>query len=187
MGRIKNPIDLSEAKQRVIIELKKKKNTFNRQLAKKYKCDKNTIRNVLKRPGQVEKENLDPLSSEARSQSGRHLAINEQLHRRPVRHTTKSDYSVGFGRSAFTEEQLKKLEPFVGEIGSKAFTYFMATARMHFPFLTCEVKCGAAALDVADRQNAHSMTIAVKGVIEIYRAVKREKELYRAMSSASSP
>ena len=96
-------------------------------------------------------------------------------------------YSVGFGRSAFTEEQLKKLEPFVGEIGSKAFTYFMATTRMHFPFLTCEVKCGAAALDVADRQNAHSMTIAVKGVVELYRAVKREKELYRAMSSASSP
>ena len=87
------------------------------------------------------------------------------------------DYSVGFGRSAFTEEQLKKLEPFVGEIGSKAFTYFMATTRMYFPFLACEVKCGAAALDVADRQNAHSMTVAVKGVVELYRAVKREKEL----------
>ena len=87
------------------------------------------------------------------------------------------DYSVGFGRSAFTEEQLKKLEPFVGEIGSKAFTYFMATTRMYFPFLACEVKCGAAALDVADRQNAHSMTVAVRGVVELYRAVKRENEL----------
>ena len=54
----------------------------------------------------------------------------------------------------------------MGEIGSKAFTYFMATTWMYFPFLTCEVKCGAAALDVADRQNAHSMTVAVKGVIE---------------------
>lgn len=95
------------------------------------------------------------------------------------------DYSVGFGRSAFTEEQLKKLEPFVGEIGSKAFTYFMATTRMHFPFLTCEVKCGAAALDVADRQNAHSMTIAVKGVVELYRAVKREKELHREILAFS--
>ncbi len=30
----------------------------------------------------------------------------------------------------------------------------MATYYMHFPFLTCDVKCGAAALDVADRQNA---------------------------------
>lgn len=48
---------------------------------------------------------------------------------------------------------------------------------MYFPFLTCEVKCGAAALDIADRQNAHSMTIAVRGIVELYRAVKREKEL----------
>ncbi len=76
------------------------------------------------------------------------------------------DHSVGFGRSAFTEEQLKKLEPFVGEIGSKALTYFMATTRMYFPFLTCEVKCGAAALDVADRQNAHSMTVAVRALVD---------------------
>ena len=95
------------------------------------------------------------------------------------------DYSVGFGRSAFTEEQLNKLEPFVGEIGSKAFTYFMATTRMYFPFLTCEVKCGAAALDVADRQNAHNMTVAVKGIVELYRAVKREKELHREILAFS--
>ena len=95
------------------------------------------------------------------------------------------DYSVGFGRSAFTEEQLKKLEPFVGEIGSQACTYLMATTRMYFPFLTCEVKCGAAALDIADRQNAHSMTVAVKGVVELYRAVKREKELHREILAFS--
>jgi hypothetical protein len=95
------------------------------------------------------------------------------------------DYSVGFGRSAFTEEQLKKLEPFVGEIGSKFTTYFMTTTRMYFPFLTCEVKCGAAALDVADRQNAHSMTVAVRGIVELYKAVKREKELHREILAFS--
>ncbi|KAI9675098.1 MAG: hypothetical protein M1817_001506 [Caeruleum heppii] len=90
------------------------------------------------------------------------------------------DYSVGFARSAFTTEQLKRLEPFVGDIlyGSKCTTFFMATTRMYFPFLTCEVKCGAAALDVADRQNAHSMTVAVKGLVELFRAVKREQELH---------
>ena len=33
------------------------------------------------------------------------------------------DYSVGFGRSAFTWEQLDKLKPFVGEPGSKLTTY----------------------------------------------------------------
>lgn len=56
---------------------------------------------------------------------------------------------------------------------------------MYFPFLTCEVKCGAAALDVADRQNAHSMTIAVRSVIELYRAVKCEKELNREILAFS--
>ena len=44
----------------------------------------------------------------------------------------------------------------------------MATYYMYFPFLTCEVKCGAAALDVADRQNAHSMTLAVRGIVELF-------------------
>jgi predicted nucleic acid-binding protein len=57
-------------------------------------------------------------------------------------------------------------------------SFFMSTYYMYFPFLACEVKCGAAALDVADRQNAHSMTLAVRGIIELFRLVKREKELY---------
>lgn len=38
----------------------------------------------------------------------------------------------------------------------------MATWQMYFSFLTCEVKCGTAALDVADRQNAHSATLAIQ-------------------------
>ncbi|KAK3669157.1 hypothetical protein LTR78_010963 [Recurvomyces mirabilis] len=89
----------------------------------------------------------------------------------------QSDYSVGFGRYAFTDDQLEKLKPFVGDIAETCTSYFMATWRMYFPFLTCEVKCGAAALDIADRQNAHSMTIAVRAVVELFRYVKREKEV----------
>jgi hypothetical protein len=50
---------------------------------------------------------------------------------------------------------------------------------MYFPFLTCEVKCGAAALDIADRQNAHSMTLAVRTVVELFRLIKREDEINR--------
>ena len=56
---------------------------------------------------------------------------------------------------------------------------------MYFPFLTCEVKCGAAALDVADRQNAHSMTIAVRGIVELFKLGKREKELHREILAFS--
>jgi hypothetical protein len=56
---------------------------------------------------------------------------------------------------------------------------------VYFPFLTCEVKCGAAALDVADRQNAHSMTLAVRGVVELFRLAKREKELHQEILAFS--
>ena len=89
------------------------------------------------------------------------------------------------GRSAFTNSRLEKLTPFVGEMTDTFTSYFMATWKMYLPFLTCEVKCGAAALDVADRQNAHSMTLAVKGVVELFRLVKREKELHREILAFS--
>jgi hypothetical protein len=95
------------------------------------------------------------------------------------------DYSVGFGRSAFTDDQLEKLQPFVGEVADTFTSHFMATWQMYFPFLTCEVKCGAAALDVADRQNAHSMTLAVRGIVGLFRLVKREKELHREILAFS--
>jgi hypothetical protein len=87
------------------------------------------------------------------------------------------DYSVGFSNLAFAEDQLKKLQPFVGDTFDTSF--FMGTCFMYFPFLTTEVLTGAAALDVADRQNAHSMTVAVRGVVELFRLVKREQELHR--------
>jgi hypothetical protein len=95
------------------------------------------------------------------------------------------DYAVAFGQSAFTTNRLKKLQPLVGEVPDTYTSYFMATWRMYFPFLTCEVKCGAAALDVADRQNAHSMTVAVRGVVDLFRLVKREKELHREILAFS--
>jgi hypothetical protein len=40
---------------------------------------------------------------------------------------------------------------------------------MLFSFLTCEVKCGSAGLDIADRQNAHSMTLAVRAIVELFK------------------
>ncbi|EDN02438.1 conserved hypothetical protein [Histoplasma mississippiense (nom. inval.)] len=93
------------------------------------------------------------------------------------------DYSVGFKRSAFTDDQLEKLKPFIGDWECTSF--FMATDTMHFPFLTCEVKCGEVALDIADRQNAHSMTLAVRGVVELFKLVKREKEVDREILAFS--
>lgn len=95
------------------------------------------------------------------------------------------DYSVGFKREAFTDHQLARLSPFIGDFIIGDQSYFMATYYMYFPFLTCEVKCGAAALDVADRQNAHSMTLAVRATVELFRAVKREDEVNRQILAFS--
>ena len=92
-------------------------------------------------------------------------------------------YAVGFRRSAFSEEQLKKLQPFLGDPSS--LSYFKGTYYMHFPFLTCEAKCGSAGLDIADRQNLHSMTLAVRAVVELFRLVGRAEELHREVLAFS--
>ncbi|KAF8860190.1 hypothetical protein BDZ45DRAFT_538612, partial [Acephala macrosclerotiorum] len=48
---------------------------------------------------------------------------------------------------------------------------------LYLPFFTCEVKCGAVALDIADRQNAHRMALAVRAIVELFRLVSREIKL----------
>ncbi|PTB71093.1 hypothetical protein M440DRAFT_1406836 [Trichoderma longibrachiatum ATCC 18648] len=95
------------------------------------------------------------------------------------------DYSIGFKRDAFTKDQLDKLSPFIGDLFSGDQSFFMPTYYMYFPFLTCEAQCGAAGLDIADRQNAHSMTLAVRGIVELFRAVKRDDEVNRKILAFS--
>jgi predicted nucleic acid-binding protein len=55
----------------------------------------------------------------------------------------------------------------------------MAIYYMYFPSLTCEIKCGTVTLDIANRQDAHSMTLAVPGIVELFRAVKSKDEVNR--------
>ena len=94
-----------------------------------------------------------------------------------IRPRPQPDYAAGFSRYAFSNDQLRRLQPFLGL--PQDLSYFMGTRYMHFPFLTCEIKCGNAASDVADRQNAHSMTVALKGVVELFKLVNREQEVNR--------
>jgi len=56
---------------------------------------------------------------------------------------------------------------------------------MYFPYLTMEVKCWNEGLNVADRQNAHSSSVAVKQVVDLYRKVSRQHELHRKILSFS--
>lgn len=84
------------------------------------------------------------------------------------------DYSVGFAKEAFTDEQRRKLWPFLGDLVTDE-SLFLATDYMHFPFLTVET----GDLEVADRKNAHSMTLALRGLTALFRAVSREDEIHR--------
>ena len=94
----------------------------------------------------------------------------------------RPDYSVGFASTAFTEHQLRKIKAF---IGPSTKNRLMATYDMYFPFLTCEVKCGNEALNVADRQNAHSGSFSVNALIALYDAVGRKMELHRKILAFS--
>ena len=85
------------------------------------------------------------------------------------------DFAIGLKSSAFTSNQLKKLQPSVGDW--QTTSRLMATDEMYFPFLTAEVKCGDEALNIADRQNAHSAAVAANAVVELYRLISRQDEL----------
>ncbi|KAL4984305.1 hypothetical protein BDW68DRAFT_180800 [Aspergillus falconensis] len=87
------------------------------------------------------------------------------------------DYSVGFSRLAFTNKQLLKLKPFLGRMNSTSF--FRPTMELHFPFMVSEVKSETASLHVANYQSMHSMALCLRGIIYLFRLVKREQELNR--------
>lgn len=94
------------------------------------------------------------------------------------------DFGLGFKREAFTQEQLQKLQPFIGN-ELEDCSYIAATYNMYLPFFTSEVKCGASALDVADRQNLHSQTVSLRNLIELFRLVGRLNELDREINGYS--
>jgi len=93
------------------------------------------------------------------------------------------DFAVGLKLSAFTVDQLKKLQPSVGDW--QTTSRLVATDEMYFPFLTAEVKCGNEALNIADRQNAHSAAVAANAVVELYRLVSRQDELHQKVLTFS--
>ncbi|TAQ83903.1 hypothetical protein B7494_g7771 [Chlorociboria aeruginascens] len=101
------------------------------------------------------------------------INVKRCCNRRP-----QPDYSIGIDREAFNPARLQKLQPFIGSQLEEE-SQFTATYDTCFPFLTTEVKCGATALDVADRQNAVSQTVRLRGLVTLFRLVHREQELHR--------
>ncbi|KAM3072129.1 hypothetical protein ACMFMG_008589 [Clarireedia jacksonii] len=95
------------------------------------------------------------------------------------------DYAAGFGRSALGDSRITKLRCLVGDEPFLYQSCLMATRYMYFPFLTSEVKCGTAGLELADRQNAHSMGIAVRAIVLPFMLARRHMELHRRILTFS--
>ncbi|KAI1431998.1 hypothetical protein GGR50DRAFT_27538 [Xylaria sp. CBS 124048] len=93
-------------------------------------------------------------------------------------HHPQPDYSVGFRREAFAWSSLLNVKPLFGN-AIQGQSSFMGTSKMLFPFLACEVVCGTDGLELADRQNAHSMMIAVRGLVRLFRLIGQEGQLHR--------
>lgn len=90
------------------------------------------------------------------------------------------DHTVGYRVTSFDDVQLRKLR-----IQQSDSTHYAARDDIYFPFLTCEVKGSQQSLDIADRQNMHSMAVAVRGVVELYKQVQRQDELHRQILAFS--
>jgi hypothetical protein len=75
----------------------------------------------------------------------------------------------------------------MGDVSNGSLSSFLATESMFFPFLACEVSCipkHRGDLDI-ERRNAHSMALALRGVMELFQIVGREKELNGKMLAFS--
>lgn len=94
------------------------------------------------------------------------------------------DSTKAFNRNAFNKEQLRKLEPYLSDLLTES-SFFAATFRMYFPFLTCEIMCGESELRVADRQNAYSSSVLLLGLYKLFQLAGRERELHREINGFS--
>ena len=77
----------------------------------------------------------------------------------------KPDFTVGLGRTAFSDDEFDKLSRY-----GSVTTPFLFTPNICFPFLICEAKNGEDGLNKGQRQNLHSGGIAVRAIIELYKA-----------------
>ena len=94
----------------------------------------------------------------------------------------KPDYVIGFMSSAFTNDEVIKLKSYTAPDKATLFT-----EHLYFPFLLCEVKCSESGLNNADRQNAHSASMAVNAIVQLYRAASQAYELRQENQALPRP
>ncbi|KAL4871951.1 hypothetical protein BDV12DRAFT_194088 [Aspergillus spectabilis] len=91
------------------------------------------------------------------------------------------DYAVGFYRDVLSQAQYVKLLAALGEENKKSLVR-MTEDNFFFPFLTAEVNTN---LKIAELAGAHSLAVALRGIVALFRLAKREKELHREILAFS--
>jgi hypothetical protein len=84
------------------------------------------------------------------------------------------DHAWGLKWSAFSDPQRRKLR-----IKPDEKSLYAVREDMYFPYLTAEIKCGNQALEYADRQNMHSMSIALRAVVSLAEAAGCLDQVHR--------
>ncbi|KAJ5216894.1 hypothetical protein N7468_009902 [Penicillium chermesinum] len=84
------------------------------------------------------------------------------------------DHARGLKWSSFSESQRRKLG-----VQADEKSPYTPREEMYFPYLTAEIKCGNQALKFADRQNMHSMCVALRAVVSLFEAAGRTAEVHR--------
>lgn len=89
-------------------------------------------------------------------------------------HRPQPDFAVRIISSMFSEDEIEKLRYYTVPGKSALFM-----GNLYFPFHTCEVKRGENGLNIADRQNTHSASMAINAIVQLYRTELRKKGLHQ--------
>ncbi|KAL4880780.1 hypothetical protein BJY04DRAFT_70563 [Aspergillus karnatakaensis] len=84
------------------------------------------------------------------------------------------DFSVGYKKRVFSDAQYTKLTAALGR-EDQTSPARVTSEGIHFPFLTAEINNKD--LRIAELASTHSMAVAVRGVVELFKLTSREKEL----------
>ncbi|KAI9889523.1 MAG: hypothetical protein M1814_005217 [Vezdaea aestivalis] len=77
----------------------------------------------------------------------------------------KPDYVAGLQRKAFSETEIERLQNYTTPQRPSFFT-----PNLCFPFLICEAKIGQVGIEIANRQNIHSASIAVAAIFSLFKS-----------------
>lgn len=84
------------------------------------------------------------------------------------------DFCVGFAWEAFSSAQQEMIKH-----ATRNGRKFSSTATMFFPFLACEAKSSKEPILSAVHQNAHTLTLAVMAVVELFRGAGIQGSIHR--------